>query len=201
MDQTARTLQAITGFALLNEKECDVDCNYRRKETEMDVCCLHGVFLKVISQRGVGFRLQRWLVQAKLSISKGKRINFLSSAGFPLANMFWPLNSDSDPKQGSLVDMVLNWNLTVELTTGRAGIAWNLYNSEWVGSGYQSGWADNVLYRPRWPCSILTHILCQTLRLAHHEAMMTLGSASISHAGFNGFYQWVHRVGTIGQSN
>lgn len=59
MDQTARTLQAITGFALLNEKECDVDCNYRRKETEMDVCCLHGVFLKVISQRGVGFRLQR----------------------------------------------------------------------------------------------------------------------------------------------
>lgn len=49
MDQTARTLQAITGFALLNEKECDVDCNSRREETEMDVCCLHGIFLKVIS--------------------------------------------------------------------------------------------------------------------------------------------------------
>lgn len=32
MNQTARTLQAITGFDMLNEKECDVDYNCRRED-------------------------------------------------------------------------------------------------------------------------------------------------------------------------
>lgn len=93
-------------------------------------------------------------MQAKLSISEGKKIIFLSSAGFPLANMFWPLNSDSDPKQGSLIVVVINWTLTVELTAFRAGIAWNICYSEWVSSDYQSGGANPcqiIDYRPWWP--------------------------------------------------